>query len=438
MRLHLIPLALAVVAAAVAAPVPVVIKRPAESDWPTWRGADRSGVSKEKNLRVEWPADGPPLAWKKTELTDVGTGYGSPAVVGGRVYLLGADGAKKDANEFVTCLDVDGKQLWQTALKTTPGKYVDGFGGGPRSTPTVDGKSVFVLGATGDLVALNADTGETRWSKNLPADFGGEPPQWGYSESVTVDGNQVVFTPGGKGGMVALDKATGKLAWQCTDVSDAAGYSSIVVTDVGGVRQYVTQTMAAGVGVRAKDGKLLWRVGEIARKTAVIPTPVVSDDGHVFFTAGYGAGCECYKLSKDGDGTTAEKVYTKSKAVTNHYGGVVRVGDFVYGYSDVGGWVCYEFKKGPAEPAWKDKGVGKGSITATADWLFCYAEANGKLARVKVDANKYEEHGSLTIPQTSKLRPGSGKVWAHPVVSGGKLYLRDYELLFVYDLAEKK
>lgn len=428
----LLPLA-AFAAFTLAAPVPAT--KSTGTDWPTFRGPNHSGVSTEKGLLEAWPKEGPKLLWQKSDVKDIGTGYGSPAVVSGKIYLLGADGAKQTANEFVTCLDLDGKQVWQTKLTTTAGKYNDGWGGGPRGTPTVDGDMVFVLGATGDVVALTADKGEIKWTKNLVKDFGGGIPVWGYSESVTVDGDQVICTPGNKTGLVCLNKKTGNVVWECKELTDGAGYSSVVVAEVGGVKQYITQTMSSGVGVRAKDGKLLWKVGEIGRRTAVIPTPVVTEDGYVFFTAGYGAGCECYKLEKDGEGTKATKVYSKNKDVANHHGGVSKVGDFIYGHSDSNGWVCFDFKKG--EVVWKDKGVGKGSMTAVGDSLFCYSEQTGKLARVKATDKGYEELGSFTIPATSKIRPNQGKVWAHPVVSGGKLYLRDYELLYVYDMTGK-
>jgi outer membrane protein assembly factor BamB len=375
-------------------------------------------------------------------VADIGVGYGSPAVVDGKVYFLGSDSAKQTGTEFVTCLNAaDGKPVWQTKLTTTAGEYLDGWGGGPRCTPTVDDGMVYVLGATGDVAALTADKGDIKWTKNLVKDFGGGIPKWGYSESVTIDGDNLICTPGGKGGMVCLNKKTGETVWQCKELTDGAGYSSVVVAEVGGVKQYITQTMKSGVGVRAKDGKLLWQVGEIARATAVIPTPVVDADGYVFFTAGYAAGCECYKLSKDGDGTKATKVYTKNMVLPNHHGGVSKVGDYVYGHSDGRGglnaWVCFDYKKGPDEPVWKEKGVGKGSMTVVGDSLVCYSEDTGKVARVKADPKAYEELGSFTIPAKSKIRPNQGKVWAHPVVSGGKLFLRDYELLYVYDVSGK-
>lgn len=426
----LLPVA-ALAALTLTAPVPKV--GPEGAEWPTFRGANHAGVSGE--TMADW-SGGPKLAWQKSDAADIGAGYGSPAVAGGKVYFFGSDSAKQTGTEFVTCLNAsDGKAVWQTKLTTSAGRYNDGWGGGPRCTPTVDDGMVYVLGATGDLAALTADKGEVKWTKNLVKDFGGAIPTWGYSESVTVDGDNLICTPGNKNGLVCLNKKTGATVWECKDLTDGAGYSSVVVAEVGGVKQYITQTMKSGVGVRAKDGKLLWQVGEIGRRTAVIPTPVVTDDGHVFFTAGYGAGCECFKLSKDGDGTKAEKVYSKNKEVANHHGGVVRFGDHIYGHSDSNGWVCFDFKKG--EVVWKDKGVGKGSCTGVGDSLICYSEGTGKVARLKVSEAKYEELGSFTIPATSKIRPNQGKVWAHPVVSGGKLYLRDYELLYVYDVSKK-
>jgi outer membrane protein assembly factor BamB len=270
-------------------------------------------------------------------------------------------------------------------------------------------------------------------------DFSGGIPNWGYSESVLIDGDHLACTPGGKGGMVLLNKKTGETVWQCKDFTDGAGYSSIVIADVDGVKQYVQQTMKSGIGVRAKDGKLLWKVGELGRNVAVIPTPIVAD-GHVFFTAGYNAGCECYKLEKDGEGTKATLVYTKNKALQNHHGNVVRIGNYVYGHSDSGGLelVCLDYKKG-GDAVWTKKLPGKWSVTSAGAHLYFYCDQNGKLARVKATEKGYEEEGTLTIPATSKIRSATqGKVWAHPVIADGKLFLRDYELLYVYDLSKPK
>ncbi len=407
------------------------------ADWPQWRGPNRDGHSADTSLLEKWPAGGPKLTWSITSAETVGTGYGQIAVVGDKMYALGASTAKQTAKEFVTCLSAsDGKKVWQQDLSTSAGKYADGWGGGPRSTPTVDGDSLYVLGATGDLVCLSTARGEVKWSKNLVKDFGGGIPNWGYSESPLVDGPNLICTPGGRGGMIALDKKTGKTVWQCKEFTDGAGYSSVIVADVGGVKQYVQQTMASGLGVRASDGKLLWKAGSIARRTAVIPSPVMLDN-YVFFTAGYGAGCECFKLEKDGDGTKATEVYTKNKVVENHHGGVVRVGDYIYGHSTNSGWVCFDLKKGD-EAVWTNRGIGKGSVSAAEGNLYCYSENDGSVSLVKATEKGYQEISKFTIPQKSKLRPNQGKVWSHPVIANGKLILREYELLFVYDISKPK
>jgi outer membrane protein assembly factor BamB len=407
------------------------------ADWPQWQGPARDGHSADTGLLEKWPDGGPKVLWSITDAKGIGAGYGTPAVVGDRLYIVGATGAKQGATELVTCLALsDGKRIWQKNLPSTPGRYTDGWGGGPRSTPTVEGGKVYVLGVTGDLVCLNAETGAVVWAKNLVKDFGGAIPGWGYAESPLIDGDRVVCTPGSRGGMVALNKATGALIWQCKELRDPAGYSSIMVADVDGIKVYVQQTMGSALGVRARDGKLMWKGEKMGRRTAVIPSPVV-DGKYAFFTAGYGAGCECFKMEKDGDAVKANVVYTENKTMQNKHGGVVRVGDYVYGCSDRGGWMCIDLKKGGDTPVWQNRGIGMGSVSYADGYLYCYTESNGTLARVKATPKGYEEAGKLKIPQTSNVRPGRGKVWAHPVIANGKLILRDYELLFVYNVANQ-
>ena len=403
------------------------------ADWPQWRGPNRDGYSADKGLVAKWPAAGPKLLYTLSKPEDIGTGYGQPAVIGDKFYIVGADGSKQTAKEFLTCLSTkDGKRIWQKPLNSSPGKYSDGWGGGPRSTPTVQDGYVYVLGVTGDLVCFSADKGDEKWHKNLVKDFGGSIPTWGYSESVLIDGDTLLCTPGGKGGIIALNKATGETVWQCKEVGDGAGYSSIMIATVGGVKQYVQQTMAHGIGVRAKDGKKLWEIGDIKRRTAVIPTPVLKGD-IVFFTAGYGAGCEAYKLESDGkDGTKATKLYSNSN-ITNHHGGAIGFDKYVFGHSDGNGeWNCLDIESG--DIVWKNKFVGKGSVSAADGYFYCYGEGTGTLARAKITDKGFEEAGKFTIPKTSTIRPNSGKIWAHPVIADGKLFLRDYELLFVYNL----
>lgn len=425
------PAALILAAASLAAPVPA--KSGGTGDWPQWQGPGRDGKAEVTGVTKKWPTGGPKLSW---ELADIGTGYGSPAVVGDKLFILGGEGGKAGAGEFLLCLNADtGKEIWKAKLDTAKAGFADSWGGGPRSTPTIDGGFAYVLGATGDLTCVAVKDGNPVWHKNLAKDFGGGIPNWGYSESPLVDGDVVVATPGRKNGVVALDKKTGATVWKCEELGDGAGYSSLTPIDVGGVRQYVSQSMNNAFSVRAKDGKLLWKASSIKRATAVIPSPVVTPDGYAFFTAGYGAGCESYKLSADGDGTKAEPLLKAGKAISNHHGGVIGIGDYVYGHGDRTGWVCLNIKDGSDEPKWAEKkSLGKGSISYADGHFYCYAENDGTLVRIKASPDGWDELDRFKLPKLSPTRPNQGKVWAHPVIARGKLFLRDYELLYAYDL----
>jgi outer membrane protein assembly factor BamB len=294
------------------------------ADWPQWQGPDRSRISKETGLLKVWPADGPPVVWTATGL---GSGYGSMAIAGGRVYVQAAIGK----NSGVIALNrTDGKVVWSKAVGPAQGNQQ---GGGPRSTPTIDGDRLYVLTESGDLACLGIDGGTTMWQRNILRDFRGQQIQWLISESPLVDGPHVVVYPGGRGaGMVKLDKMTGATVWTSRDLSDPAGYSSVIAADVGGVRTYMTFTASAGVGVRASDGKLLFRYGNAAHQVANIATPVFSNN-KVFFTSAYGTGGGLVDLTaQDGEVKARQAYFTRD--MRNHHGGVVLVDGYLYGFSD--------------------------------------------------------------------------------------------------------
>jgi outer membrane protein assembly factor BamB len=389
------------------------------SDWPQWRGPNRDNHSPDTGLLKEWPKDGPPLAWKAG---GIGRGYSSVSVDGKRIYTMGdaADGG------YVHALALDGsRKLWSTKVGRPGGNYP-----GTRSTPTLDGDRVYALGQWGDLVCLEADTGKLVWQKNLEKDFGGRMMSgWGYAESVLVDGDKVVCTPGGpKGTILALNKNTGEVVWRTKDFTDDAAYSSLVPTEIGGVRQYVQLTDASVVGVAADSGKVLWRADRKG-ETAVIPTPVVYNE-YVFVTSGYGVGCNLFRVTPGQGGKFSVKQVYANKDLTNHHGGVVRVGDFVYG-TDERQLVCMNLLTGKV--AWKDRSVGKGSIVFADGMLYVRGEGNeGTVALVEATPDGYREKGRFDQPDRSSERS-----WPHPVVAGGKLYLRDQDLLLCYDVKGK-
>jgi outer membrane protein assembly factor BamB len=389
-------------------------------EWPQWRGPGRDGKSADTGLLKHWPDGGPPLAWK---VKDMGAGYSSVAVVGERLYTMGD---QRDG-EYVHALNVaDGKGAWSTKV-APPGK-VDYPG--PRGTPTVDGQYLYVVCPLGDVVCLDTAGGKEVWRKHLAKDFGGERPGWGYAESPVVDGDRLVVTPGGRAGtLVALNKRTGEKLWQSKEWTDGAQYASVIVAEHGGVRQYIQLTMKTVAGVAADSGKLLWKA-PFPGETAVIPTPIFHD-GHVYVSAGYGVGCALYKINAQGGKFTAQRVY-QNKVIKNHHGGVILHEGKLYGHSDGGGWICQDFLTG--KEVWQEKQkLGKGSI-AYADGMFYLRQedGDGTIALIEASPAGYKEHGRFEQPDRSDKNS-----WPHPVIAGGKLYIRDQETLLCYDVKAK-
>jgi outer membrane protein assembly factor BamB len=385
----------------------------AASDWPQWQGPDRTGISKETGLLKEWPRSGPALLWTATGL---GTGYGSMAVVGDRIYV---QGARMRQSFLIVYNRADGKEVWSKPLGATEG---NDQGPGPRGTPTVDGDRVYVLSEAGDLWCLKTDGAEV-WHRNILRDFRGPQLRWLISESPLVDGPHLVVSPGGAGaGMVKLDKMTGKTVWTAKELSDPAGYSSITAADVGGVRTYMTFTANEGVGVRASDGKVMFRYPKAANGTANIATPIYSDN-KVFFTSAYDTGGGLLDLTAQNGEVKAKEVYF-TRNMKNHHGGVVLVDGYLYGYND-SILTCLEFATGKL--MWRDRAVGKGSVTYADGNLYLQGEQN-TVGLAQATPSGYVEKGRFSIPD--KGLPS----WAHPVISDAKLYVRNQDVMMAYDI----
>jgi outer membrane protein assembly factor BamB len=315
------------------------------------------------------------------------------------------------------------------------------WGDGPRATPTIDGDRIYALGSQGELACLETATGKKIWSKNLFKDFAGavmdnngkEVVGWGYCDSPLVDGDRVVVTPGGKDGLLlALNKSTGETVWRTKDLASKAPYSSIMPVEIGGVRQYIQLTEQGAAGVSAKDGSVLWTYAH-ANDDLVVRTAIVRGD-LVFLTHSFGSGSDLIRIvSKDGK-FQAEKVYA-NKNMKNEMGGVVLVGDHIYGYSDRIGWVCQELEKNKGAIVWEEKRkLPKGAVTAADGHLYCFTEDDGIAALLEASPKGFKEMGRFTIPQQTKQRAAAGKLWTMPTVANGRLYLRDQELLFCYDV----
>lgn len=385
--------------------------------WPQFRGPNRDNISRETGLVKSWPADGPKLLWTATGL---GEGYSSVSVAGGLVLTMGNQGNQ----EAILAIDLKtGKPAWATP---TGQAYRESRGNGPRSVPTVDGSTVYALGANGDLVCADLETGKVRWQGNILQQFNSQNLTWGICESVLIDGDQLICTPGGRGAtMVALNKQTGRLIWSAASpAGEKAGYSSALAANIGGVRQYIQFTAEGTIGVRAQDGAMMWKDDGAANGTANCSMPVMFNDC-VFSASGYGKGGAMVRLASQRGMTACQRAY-ETNDMKNHHGGLVVVDGHIYGSNDPGVLVCMDFMTGNV--VWQDRSVGKGSL-AYADGNLILRGENGRVALVEATSKGYNELGRFDQPQRSD-KPA----WPYPVVADGKLFLRDMDTLLCFDL----
>ena len=388
----------------------------AATDWPQWRGPDRTGVSEETGLAREWPDEGPPLVW---EVRSLGNGYGTVSVVGDRIFVQGT----REEESIVFALDVEsGREVWSTSLGP---RLVQEQGDGPRSTPTVENGLLYVLNGMGELAVLDARDGAVRWQRNILDEFEGARNRYGVSESPLIDGDRVIVMPGGEGSTVAaLDKRTGETVWTSAELSDAAGYGSFIAADIDGVRALIGFTRAAGVGLRASDGSLLWRYERPSNEVANVATPIY-DAGLAFYTSSYGVGGGAMRVRSHGDAIETEEAYFSSR-LQNHHGGVLLIDGYLYSFFGRT-LTCASFETG--EVVWKARSVGKGSLTAADGLLFLVGE-NYLVGLAEASPDGYEERGRFAIEDHG--RPS----WAHPVVNDGRLYIRNQHQLSVYDVSD--
>jgi outer membrane protein assembly factor BamB len=404
-------------------------------DWPQWRGPNRDGRSPSEGLLQSWPDGGPPVAWRASGL---GAGYSTVSVAGDRIFTMGD---LEDGQHVLALSRDDGAHLWKR--KIGPSWPEENFPG-PRSTPTVDGERVYALGTDGDLVALDAASGEPVWHRNLKSDFGGAQMlaqgkvDWRFAESVLVDGDRLVVTPGASDAtLVALNKHSGEELWRTAVPElgeaggDGAGYSSAVVSEACGVRQYVQLLGRGVVGVEAETGRFLWGYNRVANKVANIPTPIVDGD-RVFATSGYGTGAALLEIACEGDGVEAREVYfLPPETMQNHHGGVVLHDGYLYtGTGHNRGFpLAVELETGAV--AWGPiRNAGKNSAAvAYADGHLYMRYQNGLMLLVEATPEEYREKGSFMIPDVVE------ESWAHPVVVDGRLYLREQGDLHCYDIA---
>ena len=422
--------------------------KPGPNDWPQWRGQNRDGKSPETGLLKSWPKDGPAKLWTAKNL---GLGFGNPSVAASKIFGMGT----REGKDGVWALnEADGKELWFTPIDATRNANPNV---GSGSTPAyADGKVYAVSNNNGVVAKLDAATGEIEWKKSYKDDFGAGTGAWGFNDSVLVDGDVVICTPSGsKGAIAALKTASGEVAWatQLGKVNTGggpeggAGYCSPIKATIAGVTMYIVILDRPNgiVGVNVKTGAKIWSYTKTALGgTAQIPTPIVVDD-KVWFSTAYDekvatAGAALLQLVPDGkDKFTVKEIRTyKKPELTNHHGGMILVDGYVYlGHGQNNGIpACVDMKTG--ELMWKaDKypaGAGASAAYSYGDGMLYIRYQNRLMTLVKPSPREEDNKivSSFMLPEPNDKRYSQS--WPHPVIANGKLYIRDQNVLYCYNV----
>jgi len=385
-------------------------------DWPQWRGPNRDGLSSETGWQTTWPQAGLKQLWK----AEAGTGYGTVSVSKGRLYVLG-NTADQD---IVYCYDANtGQSVWKHTYACSA-KDPNGYHG-TRSTPTVDGDSVYTVSRKGHLFCLDAATGKVKWSKEFPEDFGGKVPTWGYALSPLVEGDLLIVEPGGpEASVVALKKASGEVVWKAGD--DPASYSSPMAFDLKGERCVTVFTTKGPVGRSSKDGKELWRYPWKTSWDVHAATPIVTGT-QVFISSGYNSGCALIDVSSN-----PPKEVWRNKNMRNHANSCVLWKGYLYGF-DESELKCLDVATG--EVKWAEKKYSKGSVMLADGKLILYSN-RAKLGLAEATPDGYKELAYVPALEMREKYPGGANkdTWAVPVLANGKIYCRSHDDLVCLDV----
>ncbi len=389
------------------------------ASWPEFHGPGRTNISPEKGLLKKWPKQGPALAWKFSEC---GAGYSGVAIAQGRIFTAG----DFDDEEMVLALDLDGKLLW----RSPNGRPWRGASPGSRTTPTYSQGSLYQLNPNGRLASFDARSGRELWAVDLKARFDAQPGIWGLAENLVVDGDRVLCMPGGaKGRVVALDKHSGKTLWANTQIADSAAYCSPLVVTYRGTRQLISMTQKSVVGVEVQTGKLVWSAPFVPRSPQNALTPVFSD-GYVFVACGHSSGGTVMKI--DADHHTAATVWYR-KDLDNCHGGAILLDGKLFGCGcRLGGknFYCVDFLTGKTRQL--DATLGKAGITAADGMIYCLNH-RGTMSLLAVTPE-----GFRIVSQFDLGKRPENSYLAHPVVCGGRLYLRCDQDLFAFEIADSR
>jgi outer membrane protein assembly factor BamB len=394
------------------------------ADWPQWRGAaDRANNNRETGLLTEWPKVGPKLLWTADGL---GTGVAPVSVVGDRLYTVG----NRNNQEHLIVLDAaTGKEAWSLAFgKAT--KDGPGMRWLSQRQPTVEGDRAYATSAYGDLVCIDVKERAVVWRKHYGDDLGGRMSPCGFCDYPLVDGEKLICVPGAAdASIVALDKMTGKFLWKAVGRGGPRGtHSSLVAAEIGGVRQYIYLLESGLIGIAAADGKLLWQYQRIHNKTASVYAPIVRGD-LVFCANGYGTGYALLRLKKAEAGFQAEEVYFVKSPMPNWHGATLLIGEHVYCGTSRGTTACIELATGKI--LWQERGDRPDTYMAMtyADGRLYQRYTSGQVLLLEVSPKGAASRGGFTLPRVT-----TDGAYSTPVIANGRLYLRDNEKLFCYDV----
>lgn len=376
-----------------------------------WRGPASNGVYPEKGLMKQWPTSGPEILWSYGEL---GKGYSSPAFANGRIYLS----SMIETTGYITVLSEDGKFITKYSYAE---EFTDSYDGS-RSTPTIAGDLLYILSGYGKLSCLEANTGKTKWTKDLFKDFDGQNIKWGITETLLIDSDKIFCAPGGKvNNVIALNRFNGELIWSCAGKGDVSAYCSPILVKYPQNEVLITMMSDNVLGIDAKTGKLLWSYPQTNTWSVHANTPIYHDGGLYFFS-GYGRGGVKLKLDEDGAHGTKEWV----NELDSRMGGAVLLNGYIYGSGDKQRqWSCIDWKTG--EVKYSSNEIGKGVVIAADGMLYCYSE-QGDLALVEATP------AGFNIKGRTKVTLGTDQHWAHPVINNGRLFVRHGNTLIAYKI----
>lgn len=389
-----------------------------------FRGLGRTGVYDGSGLLTEWPENGPELKW---ELLDLPIGYSSPSIAYNSIYLTGS----RDTSDVLIAIDLDGKIKWETPFGRA---WMNNYRAA-RSTPTIDQNKIYVTSGMGEVVCLDAMNGNIIWKLDAHKKFEGRFGRFGLAESVLIVDDKVFYTCGGDlTTMIALDKTNGAILWVSESLHDSPAYCSPLLIEKDGNRIITSLTKKHLFGINPDDGTILWKFNynEYAGERAYnnhSNTPTYYD-GSIFLSSGYNHKAIKLKLADDLSSVSVEWI---NEVLDNHHGGIVKLGDYLYGSSwdnnANGKWVCLNWNTG--ETIYEKEWFNKGQIIAAGDYLYCYDEKYGNVALVKADSVDFNIISSFQITQGKR-----GPFWAHPVINNGSLYLRHEDAFMVYTIAK--